>query len=84
MSLVSGQLWLFSIKSQRCFIIDDEIRDLVDNKNKYLTHSVNGREDLASLNLWIVCDPDTDKGRRLLSESVDFHVSVAVPICCLF
>ena len=52
-------------------VLDDEIETLVKN-NKYLNHG----KELASLNLWIVCDPDTEKGRKVLSDAIDFHVRV--------
>jgi hypothetical protein len=47
------------------------MKRLIQN-SKYLSHG--NQNELASLSLWIVCDPDTESGRQLLLDAVEFHV----------
>jgi hypothetical protein len=52
-------------------IKDEDMKRLIQN-SKYLSHG--NQNELASLSLWIVCDPDTESGRQLLLDAVEFHV----------
>ncbi len=51
-------------------IIDVESKEFLQNF-KYLS---NHEDELALLTLWAVSDPDTEKGRQLLYDSVNFYV----------
>ena len=36
----------------------------------------NPRESFNPLTLWIICDPDTEKGRQLIHDSINFYVII--------
>ena len=36
------------------------------------------KEQVTPLTLWVVCDPDTEKGRQLLYDSINFYVKIEI------
>ncbi|CAF0964391.1 unnamed protein product [Brachionus calyciflorus] len=52
--------------------LSDKHKNYVKNL-KYLTES--DKNDMHLLTLWLVCDPDTERGRQLLYDAINYHES---------
>lgn len=71
----------FGIKKTRIkntYFIIENFLFFKDETSKEFFHNIkylnNEQDPLMPLTLWIVCDPDTEKGRQLLYDAINFQV----------